>query len=486
MTKPSATTEKVVWEPQPGPQTELLSCPVKDVLYGGATGGGKTDALIGDFAAHDADYPSLARGILFRRTYPELDEIIQRSREIYGQMGWRYKEKERTWYSPSGGILRLRFFDKDDDWRKYWGHSYSWQGFDELGNWPNTAPLDKLYARLRSAAGVPTHRRSTANPGGVGHGWVKRRYIDPAPPRTPFMALLGRDPRTGEEHYIERCFIPSSVYDNRILLQNNPDYIDSLYAVGSEALVKAWLEGDWDAPVGQFFTEWDENVHVIMERELPKHWLRFRAFDWGSKTPFCVLWIAVSDGTIAEYPRGALIVYREWYGARGHDNVGIELTGEEVGRGIAAREAGETIAYGVADTQIFRKDGGPSIAEQMQSARVFWNAADKERITGWMHVRWRLKGHGYGTPQWRPMLYIMGCCSNLIRTMPQMQHDDQRPEDVVKGTMIEDHAPETLRYGCMSRPWVVAKLKVVEARTPTLNDILASQRPKQQERLRGY
>lgn len=490
MTSPDPSTRHVIWQPQPGPQTELLSCPVKDVLFGGATGGGKTDGLLGDYLAQAIDYPGAARGIFFRRSYPELDEVVQRSHEIYRPMDWKYRQKDRTWVSPVGDTLRMRFLDKDNDWRLYWGHSYSWMGRDELGNWPNPAPLDKLYARLRSAHGVPTRMRSSANPGGPGHGWVKRRYIDPAPPKTPFMASLGFDQKTGQEKFIERCFIPSRVQDNLILMANDPGYVDGLYAVGNAALVKAWLEGDWNAPVGQFFSEWDENVHIVSECALPPHWLRFRALDWGSITPFCCLWIAVSDGALPQFPFGALVVYREWYGCKSEKepNEGLNLLPADVASGIRSREhPDETIAYGVADYQINRRDSGPSIAEQMQP-HLYWRSADKERPAGLQQVRGRLQGHDYGKIGWRPMLYIMGTCPHLIRTLPMLQHDEDKPGDAFKASGTEDHAPDALRYGCMSRPWVVPKAPAPAFKPPTLDDMLAAHanRSQQQERMRGY
>lgn len=438
----------MLWQPQAGPQSLLLSCPIPDALFGGARGGGKTDAFIGMHLLHQHRYGEAARGLFIRRSYPELEPIITRCREIYGPAGAIYKEKDRTFYFPEGGTVRMRFLEKDSDAQKFQGHEYTLITVDEAGAFPDPAPLDKIRATLRSSKGVPCLIRLSANPGGPGHGWLKARYIDPADPMVPFRVPFGNKS-------IERVFIPSKLSDNKILTANDPDYDARLYSVGSESLVKAWLDGDWNVTLGQYFTEWNPDVHVIPEAEVPRHWTRFRAFDWGSKTPFCVLWFAVSDGTpigLRSYPPGSLIVYREWYGAK-KGGAGLELSAEEVATGILLKDAGDRIDYSVADYQIFRADGGPSIAEVMRRKGVFFRAADKERKAGWQQLRQRLKGEKFGTTEHKPMLYVMSSCPALIRTMPQMQHAENDQEDVMKHKGIEDHAPETCRYGCMSRPY---------------------------------
>lgn len=359
-----------------------------------------------------------------------------------------FKEKDRTFYFPEGGTVKMRFLERDVDAQKFQGHEYNLITVDESGAFPDPAPIDKIRATLRSAQGIPCKLWLSANPGGPGHGWLKSRYIDPAPPMTPFKVKMG-------SRFIERVFIPSKLTDNLLLMDNDPDYEARLMSTGSEQLVKAWLEGDWNVTLGQFFTEWNPDIHVIPAAEIPRHWTKFRAFDWGSKTPFCVLWMAVSDGTpigLRSYAPGALIAYREWYGAK-RDGSGLELSADEVAKGILMRDEGDRIDYSVADYQIFRADGGPSIAEVMRRSGVFFRAADKERRAGWQQIRLRLRGKRYGHPDHEPMAFAMDNCSNLVRTMPQMQHSEKDHEDVMKHKGIEDHAPETFRYGCMSRPF---------------------------------
>lgn len=402
--------------------------------------------MLGDFAA-DVSLGPAWRGILFRRTYDELRELIDRAKLMYPACwpGALWRETDKEWRFPTGAVLRMAYLERDDDAMRYQGHQYTWIGFDELGQWASPRGFLMLLACLRSAAGVRFKRlRASANPGGPGHQWVKARFIDPAPPMTPF-----RDGATG----MTRMFIPSKVQDNRILLAHDPGYIARLRGVGSDALVKAWLDGDWDVVEGAYFDCWRSDRHVIEPFTIPEHWLRFRSFDWGSAKPFSVGWWAVSDGGHG-IPAGALVRYREWYGAKAA-NVGLKLTAEEVARGILERQAsGEEalIRYGVADPAIFAEDGGPSIAERMGRAGVWWQQADNKRVPargqlgGWDQVRSRLVGE-----DGRPMLYVFSTCRDLIRTLPALQHDQARPEDV--DTDGEDHAPDEARYACMSRPW---------------------------------
>jgi len=442
-----------LWASQPGPQTDAITadwCP--ELFYGGAAGGGKSDFLLGDFLQDVPTYESAWRGVLFRRTYPELEELIARSHELYPQTGGTWHEQQKRWKWSNGATLRLRFLEREIDALRYQGHQYTWQGWDELTQWASAFAYKYLRGRLRSAHGVPTKRiRSAGNPGGVGHHWVKAMFIDPAP--GGYVPIL--DPDTG----MERMFIPSKLRDNAVLVQSDPGYAGRLKGVGSPELVKALLEGDWSVISGAFFPEWHAAKHIIAPFEIPAHWLRYGAIDWGSAKPFCVLWLAVSDGTLPQFPRGALIVYREWYGSTGEPNVGIRMVAEDVGKGIAERTRPDPKHEGaapwfVADPAMFTADGGPSIAERVgKASKLALRRADNARVSrngamgGWDQVRARLQGE-----EGRPMLYVFSTCPHLIRTLPALQHDADRPEDV--DTDGEDHAPDTLRYGCMARPYV--------------------------------
>lgn len=442
-----------LWAPQPGPQTDAITADWCDELfYGGAAGGGKSDFLLGDYVQDVPTYGEAWRGVIFRRTYPELEELIARSKEIYPQSGGQWFEQPKWWKWHNGAILRMRYLERPDDALRYQGHQYTWIGWDELTQWASPFAYRYLRGRLRSATHVPNKRiRSAANPGGVGHHWVKHEFIDPAP--GGYVPI--RDPETG----MERMFIPSRLRDNTILMQSDPGYVGRLKGLGSPELVRAMLEGDWSVVTGAFFPEWSTAQHVVPPVKLPDHWYRYGAIDWGSARPFAVLWIAVSDGTLPQFPRGALVVYREWYGSNGEPNVGVRMTADAVGDGVAQRQEkdprfnGSRIAH-YCDPAMFTADGGPSIAERMARAGgLVLNRADNARVQragamgGWDQVRQRLVGEDD-----RPMLYVFSTCTHLIRTLPALQHDPDRPEDV--DTDGEDHAPDALRYGCMARPYV--------------------------------
>lgn len=403
--------------------------------------------MLGEWASHADMYGEHAIGLMVRRQRTELVETIERSRALYTPLGWKFHEQDKSWRAPNGARLRFAYLERDADADAYQGHSYSRVYVEEAGTFPSYKPIAKLMATLRSGAGVPVGMRLTGNPGGPGHQWVKARYIDPNP--AGFEVIT--DERTG----LERVYIPSRVGDNRYL---GSDYVQRLKAVGSEALVKAWLDGDWSVIEGAFFDEWSYEKHVVRPFTIPDDWLRFRSADWGSAAPFSVGWWAVAgDEHQIEggqtIPRGALVRFREWYGASA-PNVGLKLTAEEVARGIKAKEAGETIAYGVLDPAAFAVDGGPSIAQMMAREGVSFRPADNKRVSqkgalsGWDQMRARLKGDLDG----RPMLYVFETCKDFIRTVPALQHDPDRPEDV--DTDGEDHVADEARYGCMSRPYI--------------------------------
>ncbi len=454
-------TYQIIWQPQSGPQTDLITCPVFEVFFGGARGGGKTDGMLGEWIRHAEDYGENAIGLMIRRNRVQLIETIERSRLIYGRLeGWEWKEQEKMWRSPQGARLRFAYLERDADAEEYQGHSYTRIYVEELTNFPSPGPVMKLMATLRSGAGVPCGFRATGNPGGPGHQWVKARYIDPDPRGYQVIKSVFKDPWTNNSISKERVFIPSKLFQNKYL---GGDYVASLQMAGNENLVRAWLEGDWSVIDGAFFDGWSNERNVIKPFEIPKDWLRFRSMDWGFAAPFSVGWWAVCPDRTGQIPRGALIRYREWYGASA-PNVGLRLTAEEVARGIAAREVNDEIRYGVLDPAAFAQDGGPSIAERMAKAGVIFRPADNKRVGprgtmgGWDQMRARMKGDLDGNP----MLFVFDTCKDFIRTVPALQHDPDRPEDL--DTDGEDHVADEARYGCMSRPWVP---KPVEAPKPT-------------------
>ncbi len=229
----------ITWSPQPGPQTALLTCPIEDILYGGARGGGKTDGFLGKWLMRSQVYGGHCKGLFVRRSMPELDEVIGRSQEIFTPLGATWKTQKSTWMMSNGALLRLRSLERDADAGKYQGHSYTDVYIDEGGNFPNPDPIDKLNATLRNPYGIPSSFNVSANPGGPGHEWIKKRYIDPAP--------LGMLPVADETTGAQRIYIPSRLEDNRLLIDGDPGYIARLKKSGPPWLVQAWLMGDWNA-----------------------------------------------------------------------------------------------------------------------------------------------------------------------------------------------------------------------------------------------
>ncbi len=443
--------QTIIWQPQEGPQTALLQCPIFEVFYGGARGGGKTESSIGDWLDHSSTYGEAAIGIFVRRKFKQLAEVIARTKQLFPKLGAKYNEQKAEWRMGNGARLKFVYLERDSDAEEYQGHNYTRVYVEEVTNFPSPGPIDKLRATLRSGSGVPVGMRLTGNPGGPGHNWVKARYIDPDPKGFKIITEACDVEIDGVIRTVslDRVFIPSKLGDNMMLLRNDPTYVLRLRQSGSEALVKAWLEGNWDIVDGAYFADLDERLHGrprdIIRWATPAT-IRFRSFDWGSAKPFSVGWWAICDGLWPKddpLPYGAIFRYREWYGASGV-NKGLGMTADAVSREILDIEKQERIRYAVADPAIFIRNGGPSIAESM--ARCRWRRADNKRLSGWEAMRQRIAGEN-GVP----MMYIADECEDFWRTVPTLQHDEDNSEDL--DTDGEDHVADEVRYACTSRPW---------------------------------
>lgn len=499
LTRPTPSVPLEIIAPQPGPQAAYVACPVFDACYGGARGGGKTFGSQLDWIAHEKRYGRAARGLFIRRTLVDLEDTIETAKELFTPLGATWHEQKSLFRFPSGAVLRFRYLERDADAGKYQGHSYTRVYVEELTQFADPAPIDKLKATLRSAAGVQVGFRATCNPGGPGHGWVKKRYIDPGPWR--IVERVFENPFTKQSVRIAQTFIPARLSDNPKLLDSQPQYVAGLYLSGSEQLVRAWLLGDWDIVEGAFFGRWRAARNVARPFAVPVHWLKFRSFDWGYATPFSVGWHAVaSDDTVFEsatgerlvLPRGGLVRYREWYGCKpDQPNVGLERTAqqlatgwfdEELGArapGILDRDAGDEIAYSVADPSIFSRANGPSIARKMAEHGVRFRRADNRRVArrgalgGWNELRNRIDGQSLD----RPMYIVFEDCRDFTRTVPVLQHSKTNFEDL--DTNAEDHAADDARYACMSQIWIrnapevdaTRALMVGAANTMTFNDL---------------
>lgn len=476
----------MVWDAQPGPQTSaLLADWCKDLLLAGGRFSGKSFFQLGYQEDAALRYGGKSRGIMFRKTYPELEELQVFAREIFSASGAVYKLQPsegfpftNCWYWPNGATVKMRYIENVRDYGRYHGHSFSHISVDEACEYADPSGLYKLMSTLRSSYGVPCSIRFTGNPGGAGHAFFKQRYIDFSPPYTP-----KPDPDSG----IQRMWIPGTMADNPIGMQHNPDYRNIIIASagGNKLLMQAWLDNDWDIVAGAFFGEFSRQKHVIAPFTIPVNWVRLMGFDWGSSSPFAALWCAVSTGEIEYIPRGALVFYREWYGASPNASgswIGLKMISEDVADGIAQRERGEKIDVRVIDPSAFKEDGGPSHGERMGNRGVHFIRADNTRILGWDLVRARLQWQDPVTQEeFAPMVYFFDTCVHTIRTLPLMQHDEHRIEDVETDN-CEDHIADALRYVCAARPWIrddpkkVDKLKEFVDKRRTFNDVLKQHR----------
>ena len=451
--KKSNQKQPIIWEAQKGGQKLFLNCPltVWERFYGGTRGSGKTDALLIAYAQYTGlGFGPDWRGIIFRKTYPELADLVAKSKKWFYQAfpQAKWNEQKHQWLFPDGEVLLLRYMARDDDYWRYHGHEYPLIAFEELLTWATNTCYEKMKSCSRSSrAGMPRLYLSTGNPYGPGHGWVKKYFIDPAPPCTIIESEEGK-----------RVYIPGRVEENTALLKADPAYIKKLDGIKDPNLKKAWRFNNWDIAVGGFFSDvWDVNKHVIniSKRFIPpiNKGFCFRSFDWGSAKPFHVGWWWESDGTEAPngiiYPRGALILFHEWYGNikdSDNPNIGIRLANNKIGAGILEIESkwqGLKIIPGPADPSIYTESGGPSIAAQMGD-KLFVKA-DNSRIPGWQQMRGRM----IGDPDRGPLFYIMEHCRDSIRTIPVLLRDDKNPDDI--DTDMEDHPGDSARYSVMFR-----------------------------------
>ena len=436
--------DNVVFKANDGPQTDFLAAPERDVLYGGAAGGGKSYAMLIDPLrfAHRAAH----RALILRRSMPELRELIDKSRELYPKAfpGCKYKEVEKLWNFPSGAKVEFGFLERDADVYRYQGQAYSWIGFDEITHLPTEFGWNYLASRLRTTdPEISTYMRCTANPGGVGATWVKKRYVDPYPPNESF---------TGEDN-LTRKFIPARLDDNPYLAKDGR-YEEMLMALPPTQR-KQLLEGNWDVNEGAAFTEFEQDVHVITPFEIPISWERVKGIDYGYASESACIWGTVdsSDGT--------LIIYRELY-RKG-------LTGLDLGQLITQMELQDPYSVqGVLDTAAWARTGttGPTVGESLIREGHKLRRADKNRIQGKIQIHEYLRIQQSG----RPRLQIFNNCPNLIRELQSIPLDRSNPEDV--DTHAPDHAYDALRYLIMSRPRIqdsfsrIRNLHLEQAYTP--------------------
>ena len=278
-------TQEVIFQPNPGPQTKFLASTEQEVLYGGAAGGGKSYSLVADPVRFFTN--PHARMLLVRRSTEELRELISVSKQLYPKAipGIRFMERDKTWVAPNGATLWMSYLDRDDDVMRYQGQAFNWIGFDELTQWPTPYAWNYMRSRLRAtkASGLPLYMRATSNPGGPGHQWVRKHFLDPSPPNKSFWATdeYGEVIKWPQGHSREgqplfkRKFIPATLFDNPYLAE------DGMYEANLLSLPEhqrgQLLEGDWDINEGAAFPEFSRRIHVVEPFDIPSNWVRFRA-----------------------------------------------------------------------------------------------------------------------------------------------------------------------------------------------------------------
>lgn len=478
------TTNKVIWAPQPK-QILFMERPEYEAFYGGAAGGGKSDSLLME-ALRQVHIPHY-RSIIFRKTYPQLSELIDRSAEMYPRAfsRARYNDSKHCWIFPSGAKCYFGAMQRTKDRTNYQGKRYDFIGYDELTHflWDE---YSYMYSRNRpSGPGTRCYMRSTGNPGGIGHGWVKERFITAGKAMKPIAEEVKIRYPDGHEEIKKRkrIFVPSSVFDNEALLNNSPEYIERL-AMMPEGERNALLYGNWDSFSGQVFTEWRNdsdhyddriNTHVINPFKVPDTWRIYRGFDFGYAKPFSVGWYAVDHDK-------RIYRIKEFYGCTGDPNVGVKYEPTRIAQEIRRIEAedtnlkGKTI-HGIADPSIFDESRGESVGQMMERAQIYFDKGDNTRIAGKMQVHHRLAFDENGIP----MFYVFNTNKHFIRTIPALVYDQKHVEDIDSAT--EDHIYDELRYVLMEYP-ISAPPK--PARKLIVYDPLSSDKPDAYDKYNFY
>jgi hypothetical protein len=465
---------KAIWEALPGSQSLFLQSPTREVCFAGTRGPGKTDAMLMSFAQYcGRGYGDYWRGIIFRRNYKHLDDIIAKSKRWFNRSAQKPRflagSSSLKWVWPTGEELLLRAFEDEEDYWSYHGHEYPFVGWEEITSWPNIGCYESMKSCNRSSYQVyegdalppiPRLIRSSTNPYGVGHNWVKDYFIDKAPYGKVYADTKGN----------KRVCLFGSIKENPYL---GEEYVQTLESITDPNKRKAWLEGSWDITSGGMFDDlWDKNKHVLKPFPIPASWKIDRSFDWGSSKPFSVGWWAQTDGTDAvmkdgttrSFPPKTLIRIGEWYGCTGKPNEGLRMTAKNVAIGIVNRETQMGISHrcsgGPADSAIYAVTDDASIGQNMESEGVYWTLADKKagsRKNGWELMRDRFDAVANDNLE-KPGMYVFDTCRDFIRTVPNITRDPHDPDDV--DTDAEDHAADEARYRVLALDQKVHKVRV--------------------------
>lgn len=458
------------WQPLPGSQYTFLQCPIFEALYEGTRGPGKTLTLIMDFAKDVGKGHGKAwRGIMFRQKLGDLDDVVRKIEDWMIQIhpGFRFLKSKADYTAvwPTGEALLLRHMEDERSYGEYHGHEYPWIGWEELTQWPT----DKAYKLMFSCSrppkpGIKCRVRSTTNPYGPGHNWVKRRFGLPQ--------MRGRVIRKPGED--ARVAIHGTLSENFLLLHEEPNYPSRIReAAINPAQAEAWLEGAWDVTAGGMIDDlYLADIHLLPSIDIslvPRGWRITRAYDHGQSSPFSCGWFLESNGEAISINgrlignvRGDIILWNEWYGTTGNDNEGVRLAARKIANGIRDREIEWGVSWpgtfrsrvnpGPADTEIYNKSSdrnGRSPADDMEGEGVYWERADKSpgsRKRGWEMLRTKLqnaKPNPDGSRE-HPGFFICENCYWWIELCPPMPRDEKDLDEVPD--TYEDHAADMTRY----------------------------------------
>lgn len=455
----------MIWRPYAGMQTRFLQSTAFETLAGGSRGPGKTDVGVINGLKPKYLTNSRARGLVIRKNADDLADWLDRARYYSAKYGGVVTGKPGIISFPSGYKIKTGHLKDENAYTKYQGQEYHWILIEELTQIAREIDYLKLIASCRSSIpGLDPRVYATTNPGGIGHAWVKRRFIDPSPPNTKF---IGSDTKR------TRIFLPGTVDDNPAIVMNDPDYVKFLDGLKDtdEELYKAWRLGDWNTFAGQFFREFRTSIHVVKPFTPKADLMRVGGMDWGRTDPFCQLYatpvtikytgLDKTDPTstqLTDYTFTRVFVFQEVYGT--------DKMPAEWGRIMNSHCDIGTVKWIECDNMIFNKqdDGSTSIADQFydydpryhgrlkMQAHTQLSENKTQRINGWENIHKWLSI----APDGFPYLLITENCTNLIRTLPELVHDETNVEDVDQAA--EDHGPDALRYMLKAIRWIDAKL----------------------------
>jgi hypothetical protein len=495
-----AEKPNVIWSPLAGSQALAISCPCNHILYEGTRGPGKTDAQLLYFRQHvGKGYGQFWRGVIFDKKYKNLDDLIAKSKRWFPQFndGARFLASGSSykWVWPTGEELLFRQMSSEDDYWNYHGQEFPYIGWNELTKQadsnlydmmmscnrssfiPNKhSPIDEDTGERNVLPELPLVVFSTSNPYGIGHNWVKERFIDPAAPGEVVKITSNVfNPRTQQKEDITKTQVRIfGSYKENIYLA--PEYILELESMTDPNKRAAWLWGDWEITSGGMFDDiWSNQENKVKPFRIPHTWRMFRSFDWGSSRPFSVGWWAESDGSDVQMAngqwrstvKGDIFRYDEWYGFNGTANKGLRMLATKVAQGIVSRELASgyygRVKAGPADSSIYDVSNGMCIGTDMAKKVVVkgesykgvqFTRADKSpgsRINGWELMRIAMDNGQrpeHGGPRESAGLFVFDTCKQFLRTVPSIPRDDVEMDDV--NTDAEDHIADEARYVILS------------------------------------